>query len=165
MGSVHLRAGGKTRKRFQSASSWRVGRKDREYSMSERMGKERERERMNRESAPISGQSPANFGACQIHPPVIRQSAQRPLFLSLFIYIPRLRSPPSLPLLARPPKPMLRGIARFCTLSPPLPPFHVYCRIFLHACRIPLSLFLSHTRSINRTPGYVAMKGLCTRSR
>lgn len=58
---------------------------------------------MDRESVPISGQSPANFGACQIHP----CSAA-------------VRGPPPLgdhPPRARPPKPMLHGIARFCTPS------------------------------------------------
>lgn len=130
-----------------------------------------ERGRIDRESAPISGQSPANFGACQILP----RSTVRAHPLPLACLPPgRFR--------ARPLKPMLRGIARFCTL----PLFR--CRIFPHACRIltlslslvvpltpPLSssvylslstTFVPSTNQLTNPPGeQCAMEGLCIRSR
>lgn len=105
----------------------RIGRKDREF-----VGKNGEKQSMDRESVPISGQSPANFGACQIHP---CSAAVRGLLHPLGDHSPR----------ARPPKPMLRGIARFCTPS-------FVCRIFLHACRIPLARSRFHPRPTPRSP-------------
>lgn len=108
--------GRRGRKRFESASS-RSESAGRTESLSERMGKKgvwtARAFQFLGNSRPISARAKST--------PVRRRSAAS---------TPRRPSSSRV----RPPKPMLRGIARFCTLPTPLS-----CRIFLHACRFPLA--------------------------
>jgi len=125
--------GKKTKTFLKCIQPARIGRKDREF-----VGKNGEKESMDRESVPISGQSPANFGACQIHP------------CSAVVHPPR----------ARPPKPMLRGIARFCTPSFGVASF--YTRAESRSLALAFAHSLRHARPINPRG---AMEGLCTCTR
>jgi len=130
--------GGKKTKTFSKCiQPARIGRKDREF-----VGKNGEKESIDRESVPISGQSPANFGACQIHPCSAAVRGLHPSAITLLLALDRRN----------------RCCAGSRDFAPSLSVSHLSARVQNPAHSHSLSL----VRSINPRS---AIEGLCTRTR
>lgn len=143
---VYRQVGEKKRKRFQSASSWRES-AGRTESLSERMGKKRV---WTARAFQFLGNRRPISARAKSTPARRRRSAA-----STLLALDRRNR-------------CCAGSRDFAPSSLP-PPRLFRCRIFLHACRIPLvrSRFRSFPTlrlSVLSTPGG-AMEGLCTRSR
>lgn len=102
---------------------------------------------MDRESVPISGQSPANFGACQIHPCSAAIRGLHPSATTLLALDRRNRC--------------CAGSRDF---APPLSMSHLSARVQnpTHSLSLSLSPYATLVHPINPRG---ALEGLCTRSR
>jgi len=136
--------GGKKTKTFSKCiQPARIGRKDREF-----VGKNGEKESIDRESVPISGQSPANFGACQIHPCSAAVRGLHPSAITLLLALDRRN----------------RCCAGSRDFAPSLSVSHLSARVQnpAHSHSLSLTPYATLVRSINPRS---AIEGLCTRTR